>query len=91
MGGPSTFVLPPRVIEFLGYNPLPSPDETIAKLAWYKHVNGLSLEKLGAEMGRYPEQLADWLGGRHQPIRRNREDIERFLGINLSRQRLCEG
>jgi len=49
------------------------------RLAWYKQVNGLTLEQLGTEMGRDPEQLADWLSGRHKPCRRNREEVERFL------------
>ena len=69
----------PRVIAFLGYNPIPCPDDLLERLAWYKQVNGLTLEKLGAEMGRDPEQLADWLNGRHKPCRRNREEVERFL------------
>jgi hypothetical protein len=45
----------PRTIAFLGYNPPSCPDETIAKLAWYKQVNGLILEQFGDEMGSYPE------------------------------------
>jgi hypothetical protein len=41
------------------------------------------LEKLGAEMGRDPEQLADWLTGRHNPCRRNQKEIEEFLSDKL--------
>lgn len=69
-----------KVIEFLGYNPIPCPDDVLEKLAWYKQVNGLTLEQLGAEMGRDPEQLSDWLSGRHKPCRRNREEVKLFLG-----------
>jgi transcriptional regulator with XRE-family HTH domain len=69
----------PRVIEFLGYNPISQPKDLLERLSWYKQVNGLSLERLGIEMGRDPEQLADWLNGRHYPCRRNREEIEEFL------------
>jgi len=69
----------PRVINFLGYNPIPQPEDLLKKLAWYKQVNGLSLERLRTEMGRDPEQLADWLSGRHIPCRRNREEIVAFL------------
>ena len=69
----------PRVIEFLGYDPIPQQEGLLGRLAWYKLVNGLSLERLGVEMGRDPEQLADWLSGRHKPCRRNREVIEVFL------------
>ena len=69
----------PRVIEFLGYNPISQPEDLLERLSWYKQVNGLSLERLGVEMGRDPEQLADWLSGRHYPCRWNREEIEEFL------------
>jgi hypothetical protein len=29
--------------------------------------------------GRDPEQLSDWLSGRHHPFRKNRDMIERFF------------
>ena len=73
----------PKVIKFLGYNPIPCPDGLMDRLAWYKHVNGRTLEQLGAEMGRDPEQLADWLSGRHTPCRRNREEVELFLSCHV--------
>ena len=69
----------PQIIEFLGYNPISQPEDLLERLSWYKQVNGLSLERLGVEMGRDPEQLADWLSGRHYPCQRNREEIEGFL------------
>jgi len=69
----------PKVIEFLGYNPIPQPEDLMERLAWYKQVNGLSLEQLGAKMDRDPEQLSDWLSGRHKPCQRNNEKIESFL------------
>ena len=69
----------PKVIKFLGYNPIPCPEDLMERLAWYKQVNGLSLELLGAEMNRDPEQLSDWLSGRHKPCRRNRKEVELFL------------
>lgn len=65
-----------RVISFLGYNPIEYPEDTLERLAWYKQVNGLTLEQLGTEMGRDPEQLADGSSGRHKPCRRNRMEIE---------------
>lgn len=73
----------PRIITFLGYNPIPCPEGPLERLAWYKQVNGLTLKELGAEMGRDPEQLAHWLGGRHKPCRRNRKMIELFLRESL--------
>ena len=49
------------------------------RLAWYKRVNGMNLDHLGEAMGRDPEQLSDWLSGRHHPFKKNRDKIERFL------------
>jgi ribosome-binding protein aMBF1 (putative translation factor) len=69
----------PKVINFLGYNPIPCPEDLMEKPAWFRQVNGLSLEQLGAEMKRDPEQLSDWLSGRHNPFQRNNEKIESFL------------
>jgi transcriptional regulator with XRE-family HTH domain len=40
---------------------------------------GMKLDQLGEILGRDPEQLSDWLSGRHNPFRKNREKIERFL------------
>jgi hypothetical protein len=73
----------PKVIEFLGYNPIPCPDNILERLAWYKQVSGLTFEDLGAEMSRDPEQLADWLSGRHKPFWRNLEKIELFLSDHV--------
>ncbi len=73
----------PRVIEFLGYNPIPYPVNIIERLRWYKHVNGLTLEQLGAEMGRDPKQLSDWLSGRNNPCRRNQEEVELFFSGHI--------
>ena len=70
----------PKVIKFLGYNPIPCPDDIIESLGWYKQINGLTMEQLGTEMGIDSEQLADWLSGRHKPCRSNREKVKRFLG-----------
>ncbi len=51
----------------------------MGQLAWYKQVKGLTLEQLGVEMERDPEQLADWLAGRHKPCCNNQRKIELFL------------
>jgi transcriptional regulator with XRE-family HTH domain len=69
----------PKIIKFLGYVPFECPDDTIGRLAWYKRAMGMNLDHLGEAMGRDPEQLSNWLSGRHYPFRKNREKIERFL------------
>ncbi len=75
----------PKVIKFLGYNPIPCPEELMERLSWYKLVNGLPLEALGAMMGRGPEQLSDWLSGRHKPCQRNSKKIESFLNDRVQK------
>ena len=83
----------PRIIDLLGYVPFDCPEDTLGKLAWFKKVNGLSLERLGKVMGRDPEQLEAWLSGRVQPFRKNLEKIEEFLRSYLDgrSQRLKAG
>ncbi len=69
----------PSIIKFLGYIPFDFPDDTVGRLGWYKRTMGMNLDHLGEAMGRDPEQLSDWLSGRHYPFRKNREKIELFL------------
>jgi hypothetical protein len=61
------------------YVPFECPDDPIGKLRYFKLVNGLSYERLGKLMGRDPEQLTDWLSGRHKPCRRNIQSIVNFV------------
>jgi transcriptional regulator with XRE-family HTH domain len=74
----------PKIIEFLGYVPFKCPEDPIGKLRYFKLVNGLSYERLGALMGRDPEQLTDWLNKRHKPCGKNKKKIEDFLNRQVS-------
>jgi len=70
----------PKIIEFLGYTPFEcKSNNPIERLKHFKLINGLSYERLGALTGRDPEQLTDWLNGRHKPCKRNIEFFEKFL------------
>jgi transcriptional regulator with XRE-family HTH domain len=69
----------PAVLAFLGYVPWECPSDPVGRLAHFKKVKGLSLRRLGALMGRDPEQLTDWLSGRVNPCRKNTERILSFL------------
>ncbi|MEN8263275.1 MAG: helix-turn-helix transcriptional regulator [Nitrospirota bacterium] len=73
----------PAVIKFLGYVPFECPNDPIGKLRYFKRVNGLSYKRLGKLMGRDPEQLTDWLSGRHKPCRKNIQYISNFLHDNI--------
>ena len=59
--------------------PWECPDDPVGRLAYFKKVKGLSLRRLGPLMGRDPEQLEDWLSGRHKPCLKNICEIEIFL------------
>jgi transcriptional regulator with XRE-family HTH domain len=72
----------PSIIKFLGYIPFDCPDDTVGRLAWYKRAMGMNLDHLGEAKGRDPEQLSDWLSGRHHPFKKNQDKIENFLGKN---------
>jgi transcriptional regulator with XRE-family HTH domain len=69
----------PKIIEFLGYLPFECLEDPVGRLAHFKKIKGLSLQRLGALMERDTEQLEDWLFGRHKPIERNRQMIAEFL------------
>ena len=69
----------PKIIAFLGYVPFECPDDLLGRLRYYKLVNGMSFERLGAAMGRDPEQLVDWLSNGMKPCKRNVQEISNFL------------
>lgn len=69
----------PNIIKFLGYIPFDCPDDTVGRLAWYKRANGLTLNELGQQMQRHPDQLQEWLSGTRYPFRKSRDRIELFL------------
>jgi len=73
----------PKIIDFLGYVPFECPEDTIGQLHYFKQVKGLSYNRLGKVMGRDPEQLSDWLSGRHKPCCKNIQIIEGFLEQEL--------
>ncbi|MDH4161839.1 MAG: helix-turn-helix domain-containing protein [Nitrospirota bacterium] len=73
----------PAIIRFLGYVPFPCPEDTLGRLRYFKMVNGLSFERLGAVMGRDPEQLLDWISRGMRPCKRNIRSINQFLQHNL--------
>lgn len=72
----------PAVLEFLGYVPWEVPADPIGKLEHFKKIKGLSYERLGALMGRDPEQLTDWVSRRKKPCKKNIRKIEEFLFSN---------
>ena len=58
----------PKIIEFLGYNPLIETAPTIGKqIMQYRRNQGLSIKKLARELGIDPTTLARWERGESIP------------------------
>jgi transcriptional regulator with XRE-family HTH domain len=65
---PSLHVLP-RVIKFLGYNPLPSIPTTLGeKLRAYRKLNGITQEELARRLKVDPTTLARWEKRKSRPM-----------------------
>jgi transcriptional regulator with XRE-family HTH domain len=69
----------PTIIQFLGYDPLPSAGSFPERLAWERKVLGLSQRKMAEKLGVDPATLMGWEAGRHQPTRKSLEGIARTL------------
>jgi transcriptional regulator with XRE-family HTH domain len=69
----------PTIIQFLGYDPLPSAGSFPERLAWERKTLGLSQRKMAEKLGIDPATLMGWEAGRHQPTRKNLEGIARTL------------
>lgn len=69
----------PKIIEFLRYVPFAQPIDTLGRLAYYKRINGLSYEGLGAKIGIHYEQIHAWLTGRIKPSNKSLYRVEDIL------------
>jgi hypothetical protein len=69
----------PKIIELLECVPFECPNDLLGRLRYFKTVNRMSFERLGAAMRRGPEQLTDWFTGRSCPCPKNRLAIEALL------------
>jgi|WetSurMetagenome_2_1015567.scaffolds.fasta_scaffold687262_1 transcriptional regulator with XRE-family HTH domain len=56
-----------RIIEFLGYDPIPEPESFPEKLKTYRLKIGFSQRKLAAKLGIDPGTIGNWERGRHKP------------------------
>lgn len=61
----------PRIIEFLGYDPISLPGSSLGeKLKRYRRIRGQSIERLAEELGVDPTTIAKWERGKTTPSRR---------------------
>ena len=71
----------PAIIQFLGYNPLPSASSLAERLATARRALGLSQRKMAGKLGVDPVTLMGWEAGRHQPTGKSLERIGKVLPI----------
>jgi transcriptional regulator with XRE-family HTH domain len=69
----------PAIIQFLGYDPLPSGASLSERLATRRRVLGLSQRELAERMGVDPGTLQGWEAGRHKPTGKSLDVIARIL------------
>jgi transcriptional regulator with XRE-family HTH domain len=69
-----------RIIEFLGYDPLPCPKSFPERLKIRRRRMGLSPRRLASKLGINPSTLANLETGRQRPTKESRNLIDGFLG-----------
>lgn len=69
----------PAIIEFLGYNPLPSANGLGEELVRQRTSLGLTQREAAARMGVDPTTLARWERGEKEPWGKFVERVNRFL------------
>ena len=70
----------PKIIEFLGYNPLPERRTLAEKIIRCRKTLGLSQTQLARRLGVDPGTLARWETEGRWPKRRHLDLIQRWLG-----------
>jgi transcriptional regulator with XRE-family HTH domain len=69
----------PAILQFLGYDPLPTPSSLSERLATTRKALGLSQRKMAGKLGVDPATLMGWEAGRHQPTGKSLDLIGRVL------------
>ncbi len=80
---PATAVMP-KVIEFLGTNPLSKPTTFAERLVFYRTCDGLRQEELAAKLGINPSTLGRWEDGKEPPLVRKME-VEAIIAMGHRR------
>lgn len=68
----------PRIIKFLGYDPMPSPEGFIGRLWSLRWRLGLKQWELAAKLGISPSTVSDWERGRCKPSQEVRDHLGRL-------------
>jgi DNA-binding XRE family transcriptional regulator len=73
----------PKIIRFLGYNPLPTGRTLAEKLNAARKVLGVSQKALAKSLGVDESTLRSWEAERHHPTERSSKTIQAFLRQGL--------
>jgi transcriptional regulator with XRE-family HTH domain len=74
----------PKIIEFLGYNPLITGETFGERLRLQRVTLGLTQKEVAQKMGIDPSTLASWERGEHRPILRLLDSVKAF--VNATRE-----
>ncbi|MCW5976474.1 MAG: helix-turn-helix domain-containing protein [Bryobacteraceae bacterium] len=69
----------PPIIEFLGYNPVPEPEELAGRLRWTRKGLGLSQVQLATRLGVDESTIAHWERGINRPTGLYRKLVSKFI------------
>jgi len=69
----------PRIIEFLGCNPLPNPNTLAEKLIMARKTLGLSQKAMAKRLGIDPTTLERWEAGKSNPSAKSFAIVRLFL------------
>ena len=69
----------PKIIAFLGYDPLPSPTTLAERLLHFRQVRGLTQYQLARIIQVDPTTVARWERGERQPLAESRKQVEAIL------------
>jgi transcriptional regulator with XRE-family HTH domain len=71
----------PAIIQFLGYDPLPSANSLPERLAAARRALGLSQRKMAEKLGVDPATIKNWESGLHQPTGKSLDLIGRIVSV----------
>jgi len=72
----------PKIVEFLGFDPLPEPIGLMERLQRVRVLHGWSIPTAATELGVHPDTLRSWLCREHEPSEENLSLIESFLALH---------
>jgi predicted transcriptional regulator len=69
----------PAIIDFLGYNPIPSATGIAEELVRQRTTLGLTQKEAAVVIGADPSTLAKWERGEREPVGKYLDRVQQFL------------